>query len=108
MQLDEEDVDLFKQINVLETAEQLSALSTDWDLYAKDYPGYLDFLVERTCLGPSIVDELIPGALSNPDLIVFTAKLLAINGIHTEYTSRTPREFILYVMEELSRRITGW
>jgi len=107
MELGPEDMELSRKIDAYDIASYVAAVSVDWDVVAKDYAGYLDVVSLRKDVCIRAVNEMIPQVLTDPELIPITADLFAINGIHEEYAGRTPREFVLYVQEELRKRMAG-
>lgn len=106
MQIGRTEIDDFRRLGFEELADYISDATTDHDVTYGSYAEFLYSLAIRPGdIARSVVEEFIPCVLRNKEMVQLTAELFAFNYKQQEYVERSPIEFVLFVQEELTKRI---
>jgi hypothetical protein len=106
MQVGSIELDEYRRLGFGKLADYISDMTTDCDVTYASYAEFLNSLAARPgSIARSVVEDFIPCVLRNKEIVQLTAELFAFSYKQQEYVERSPIEFVLYVQEELRKRI---
>lgn len=106
MILEPEDMKKLESLGCFDELYQVTVLSDCGFEIFESYSHFLDNIAGfGRSFGEVIVHELITKALESPVETDLLAICFAFSFNQKEYVERTPKEFVLYVKDELSKRL---